>query len=47
MHFLKRAKNPIRGFLKAFEEIVDKSSEETRDTEIDYLGTDVRGVLLM
>lgn len=47
MHFLKRAKNLIRGFFEAFKEVVDKSSEETRDAEIDYLGTDVRGVLLM
>lgn len=47
MHFLKRTKNPIKGFLEAFEKVVDKSSEETRDVEIDYLGTDVRGVLLM
>lgn len=40
-------KNPVREFLKAFEKVVNKSSEETRDAEIDYLGTDVRGVLLM
>jgi len=39
------AKNPIEISLSSsFEEVVDKSSEETRDAKIDYLETDVRGV---